>query len=94
MTLWRVLEILSLGIGLCLGGAAGLLMVSWLLAYAGRKWGTDDIPMGRTIVKFAQADEQLPARAAKRRERVEAQKKDAAHVSSGGGSVIPWGRRR
>jgi hypothetical protein len=86
--------------------AAGFLLASgcvvavpWLLAYAGRRWGTNDVPIKPLIRKptMQGLNEELRDRSKARRQAVEQMQRNAARLASGApakASIAPFGVKR
>ena len=64
------------------GLAWGLISAPWLLAWAGRRYGTDPTPMGTTRQTYVGLDDALRQRTVARRERAEAIIRDARQLET------------
>lgn len=60
-----------------------LFVTPWIVAYLGRHYGSDDVPISKPRYRYLNADEGLRERTAKRRQAADAIRKRAAKVDSG-----------
>ena len=90
MTTWTLVVVTA-------GGMTLLITAPWLLARAGRRWGTDDVPIRPPRQIYEGLDESVQKSATARRDRAEAARRASARIVSGGQEsqrVIPIGGRR
>jgi hypothetical protein len=83
--IWRAFSILGVATAVLVGGAVVALAAAHVLALLGRRWGTDDTPMGRTHRRpeWDKPDDSRRAHAAQRSARVEEKRREAARIASG-----------